>query len=63
MYRNIVVIKLLVIKIGFWDNVRKYNGEKLVIEIKLGFWDNVLKYNSKKIVLEIKLGFWDNVRT
>ena len=29
-------------KLGFWDNVRKYNGKKL-IEIKLGLWDNVRK--------------------
>ena len=43
----------------FWDNVRKYNGKKL-IEIKLGFWDNARKYSGKKL-LEIKIGFLDNV--
>ena len=37
--------KLIEIKLGFWDNVRKYKGKKL-LEIKLGFWDNVPKYNG-----------------
>ena len=45
------------IKLGFGDNVRKYNGKKL-IEIKLGFWDNVQEYNGKTL-LEIKLRFWN----
>ena len=31
-----MVKKHIEIKLGFWDNVRKYNGKKL-IEIKLGF--------------------------
>ena len=44
--------------LGFWDNVRKHNGKKL-IEIKLGFGDNVRKYNGKKKLIDIKLGFWD----
>ena len=25
-------------KLGFWDNIRKYNGKKK-LEIKLEFWD------------------------
>ena len=36
------------IKLGFWGNVRKYNGKK-IIEIKLGFWDNVRKFNGKNL--------------
>ena len=39
--------KLLVMKFGFWDNVRKCSGKKLLV-IKLGFWDYVRKYDSKK---------------
>ena len=58
MYGRLMVKKNLIeIKLGFWDNVRKYNGKNL-IEIKLGICDNVLKYNGKNII-EIKLGFWD----
>ena len=43
--------------LGFGNNVRKYNGKKL-LETNLGFWDNVRKYNGKKL-LETNLGFWD----
>ena len=28
MYGNVMVKKLIEIKLGFWDNVRKYNGKK-----------------------------------
>ena len=47
MCGNVMVKKLLEIKLGFWDHVRKHNVKKLT-EIKLGFWDNVRKYNGKK---------------
>ena len=36
MYGNIM-LKLIEIKLGFWDNIRKYNGKQL-LEIELGFW-------------------------
>ena len=42
---NVMVKKLSEVKLGFWDNVWKYNGEKL-LEMKLGFWDNVQKCND-----------------
>ena len=48
-------------KLEFWNNVRKYNGKKL-LEIKPWFWNNVQKHNSYQKFLEIKLGFWENVR-
>ena len=34
--------------LGFWDNIQKYNVEKIK-EIKLWFWDNVRKYNGKNL--------------
>ena len=40
MYVTIMVKKLLDIKPGFWEHVRK-NNDKKIIEIKLGFWNNV----------------------
>ena len=48
MYGNIIVTKIILINLGFWDNIRKHNGKKL-IDIKLGFWDvdNVRIYNGK----------------
>ena len=49
MYGNIINVKKLIeIKLGFWDNVQKYNDKKL-LEIKFGFGDNVQKYNDKKL--------------
>ena len=57
MYGN-KTVKMLEIKLGFWDNVRKYNGKKF-LEIKLGFGDmNAcckprLKFNTLELVLSI----------
>ena len=50
MYENIMLKKLMEsdMRLGFWDNVLKYNSKKL-IEIKLEFWDNIQKSNAKKL--------------
>ena len=51
--------KLIKIKLGFWDNVRKYTGKKL-IEIKLGFLGHermlsttFFKFNTVELLLFI----------
>ena len=38
MYGNIMLKKLIDIKLRFWDNARKYYGKNF-LEIKLVFWD------------------------
>ena len=36
IYGNIMVKKIIMIELEFWDNVQKYNSKK-TLEIKLGF--------------------------